>query len=99
MLDLPLCGVEPVVFRYLKLLKYVQKIDLSPEDTLALMQRLETDRCRPEDYEVLMRIVEAHMELSADGLEPIPEREPSSPMPKAKVKRQGAKRTRRRHRR
>jgi hypothetical protein len=99
MLDLAWCGVEPVVFRYLKLLKYVQKINLSPEDTLALMQRLETDGCRPEDYEVLIRIVEAHTELSADVLEAIPNLEPSSPVPKTKVKRQGAKRTRRRHRR
>jgi hypothetical protein len=58
--------VEPVVFQYLKLLKYVKKINLSPQDTLALLHRLETDSCRPEDYEVLMRVVEAHMELSAD---------------------------------
>jgi hypothetical protein len=99
MLDLAWCGVEPVVFRYLKLLKYVQKINLSPEATLALMQRLETDSCRPEDYEVLIRIVEAHTELSADVLEAIPHLGPSSPVPKAKVKRPGAKRTRRRHRR
>jgi hypothetical protein len=91
--------VEPVVFRYLKLLKYVKKINLSPEETLALMQRLETDSCRPEDYEVLMRIVEAHTELSADVLETLPDREPSSPAPKAKGKRPGAKRPRRRHRR
>jgi hypothetical protein len=97
--DLVWCGVESVVFRYLKLLKYVQKINLSPEETLALMQRLETDSCRPEDYEVLIRIVEAHTELSADMLEAIPDLEPSSPVPKVKVKRQGAKRPRRRHRR
>lgn len=86
MLDSPLCGVEPVVFRYLKLLKYVQKINLSPEDTLALMHRLETDRCHPEDYEVLIRIVEAHMELSGAVLQALPEREPASPAPKAKGK-------------
>jgi len=96
MLDPPLCGVEPVVFRYLKLLKYVQTINLSPEETLALMQRLETDSCRPEDYEVLMRVVKAHTELSADVLEAIPDLEPSSPVPKAKGKREGPKRTPRR---
>ena len=99
MLDFPVCGVEPVVFRYLKLLKYVQQINLSPEETLALMQRLETDSCRPEDYEVLMRIVEAHTELSAEVLEAVPDLETASPVPKAKGKRQGAKRPRRRHRR
>jgi hypothetical protein len=87
------------VFRYLKLLKYVQKINLSREDTLALMHRLETDSCRPEDYEELTRIVEAHMELSGEVLQAVPDREPASPAPKAKGKRQGAKRTRRRRRR
>jgi hypothetical protein len=97
--DLVWCGVEPLVFRYLKLLKYVQKINLSPAATLALMQRLETDSCRPEDYEVLIRIVEAHIELSADMLEAVPDLEGSSPVPQAKVKRQGAKRPGRRHRR
>ena len=86
------------MFRYLKLLKYVQKINLSLEDTAALLRRLETDSCRPEDYEVLMRVVEAHMELSADVLQ-APERDSASPAPKTKGKPQGAKRARRRHRR
>jgi len=69
---------------------------MSPEDTLALMHRLETDGCRPEDYEVLTRIVEAHMELSGKVLQTFPDLEPTSPATKAKGKRQGAKRTRRR---
>jgi len=51
--------VEPVVFRRLKLLQYLHEINLSPEETLALMRRLETDTCRPEDYEALIRIVRA----------------------------------------
>ncbi len=87
------------MFRYLKLLKYVQQINLSPEDTLALIQRLETDSCRPEDYEVLIRVARTHTELSADVLETIPDLEPSLPVLKAKIKRQGGKRSRRRHRR
>jgi len=87
------------VFRYLKLLKYVHKINLSPEETLALLQRLETDSCRPEDDEVLIRMIEAHTELSADVLELIPERELSLPVAKAQVNRSPPKRTRRRHRR
>jgi hypothetical protein len=90
--------VEPAVFRYLKLLKYLQEINLSPEETLALMRRLETDSCRTEDYEVLMRIVRAHIDLSADVLEASPAGQPSSSAPKAKGNRQGAKRSRR-HRR
>jgi hypothetical protein len=98
MLDLAWCGMESAVFRYLNLLKYVHKINLSPDKTLALLQRLETDSCRPKDYEVLIRIIEAHIELSADVLAILPERELSSPMPKAKVNRSPPKRTRRHHR-
>jgi hypothetical protein len=99
MRDLAWCGVEPVVLRYLKLLKSVPKSNLSPAATLALMQRLATDSCRPEDYEVLLRIVEAHTELSAAVWEAIPTLGPSAPVPQATVKRPGATRTRRRHRR
>jgi hypothetical protein len=91
--------MESAVFRYLNLLKYVHKINLSPEDTLALLQRLETDSCRPEDDEVLIRMIEAHIELSAEVLELIPELELSLPVAKAKVKRSTTQRTRRRHRR
>ena len=83
------------MFRYLKLLKYLQEINLSPEETLTLMQRLETDSCRAEDYEVLMRIVRAHTQLSADVLEASPAVESSPPVPTAKRKRPGAKRPRR----
>jgi hypothetical protein len=90
--------VEPVVFRHLKLLNYLQEINLSPQETLALIRRLETDSCRVEDYEVLMRIVRAHTELSVDFLEASPVVESSWPAPQAKSKRQGAKRHRRRHR-
>ena len=91
--------MEPIVWRHLKLLTYLRKINLSLEETAALIRRLETNSCRPEDYEVLIRFVEAHMELSADVLEATADLEPTSPAAKAKVKRQGAKRTRRRHRR
>jgi hypothetical protein len=73
-----------VVFRRLKLLKYLQQINLSPEDTLALIRRLETDSCRPEDYEVLIRTVRAHLELSADFLAASPEVELSLAAQKAK---------------
>jgi hypothetical protein len=36
---------------------------------LGLIQRLETDSCRPGDYEVLIRVVRAHSKLSADDLD------------------------------
>ena len=91
--------MEPIVWQPLKLLNYLRKINLSLEETAALIRRLETNSCRPEDYEVLIRCVEAHMELSADVLETTADLEPTSPVSKAKVKRQGAKRTRRRRRR
>ncbi len=86
------------MFRYLKLLQYVQKINLSPEETLALIERLETDSCRVADYEVLMRIVGAHAELSTNDLAVLSDLERSLPVHPAKGKRQGAKHTRRRHR-
>jgi len=57
------------VFRLLKLLNYPREINLSSEETLALLRRLETDSCRPEDYEVLIRVVRAHTRLSADDLD------------------------------
>jgi len=91
--------VEPVVLRRLKLLKYLQEIKLSPEETLALMRRLETDSCRPEDYEALIRIVRAHTTLSADGLEAPPALERPASARRTSGQRQGAKRARRRPRR
>jgi hypothetical protein len=91
--------MESIVWQPLKLLNYLRKINLSLEETAALIRRLETNSCRPEDYEVLIRCVEAHMELSADVLKAPPDLEPVSPVSTAKVKRQGRKPTRRRHRR
>jgi hypothetical protein len=90
--------VESAVFRRLKLLNYLRKINLSPEETLGLIRRLETDQCRPEDYEVLIRIVRAHIELSADFPQAFSVDEPSSPRPRGNRRRQGAKRTQRHHR-
>ena len=57
------------MFRLLKLLSYLREINLSSEETLALLRRLETDSCRPEDYEVLIRVVRAHTNLSSDDLD------------------------------
>ncbi len=55
------------MFRHLKLLNYFKEMNLSPEETLTLIRRLETDSCRAEDYEVLMRVVRAHTD-SVGGL-------------------------------
>ena len=86
------------MFRPLKLLKYLNKINLSPEETLTLIRRLETDSCRAEDYEVLMRVVRAYTDLSADFLETAPGAQPSSPAQPAGRQRSGVQRTRRCHR-
>jgi hypothetical protein len=91
--------VEPIVFRRLKLLQYLHEINLSPEETLGLMQRLETDTCRPEDYEALIRIVQAHTMLSADGSEASLALQRPASTRRTSSQRQGAKRARRRPRR
>jgi hypothetical protein len=57
--------MESVVLRLFKLLKHIQEINLRPQDTLALMRRLETDSCQPEDYEVLLKVMRTHMEFAA----------------------------------
>ena len=84
------------MFRRLKLLQYLQEITLSPEETLALMRRLETATCRPEDYEALIRIVRAHTTLSAEGLEAPPAFARPAAAGRTSGQRQGAKRARRR---
>jgi hypothetical protein len=91
--------VEPIVFRRLKLLQYLHEINLSPEDTLALMRRLETDTCRLEDYEALIRIVRAHTTLSAEGWETPPALERLASARRTSAQRQGAKKAHRRPRR
>ena len=88
--------MESVVFRRLKLLQYLQEINLSPEETLALMRRLETATCRPEDYEALIWIVRAHTPLSADGLEAPPALQWPASARWTSGQRQGATRARRR---
>lgn len=87
------------MFRRLKLLQYLHEINLSPEETLALMRRLETDTCRPEDYEALIRIVRVHTTLWTDGLEAPPALAPPASARRTSGQRQGAKRARRRPRR
>lgn len=91
--------MEPIVFRRFKLFQYLHEIHLSPEETLALMRRLETDTCRPEDSEALIRIVRAHTTLSADGLAAPPALARPASARWTSDRRPGAKRARRRPRR
>lgn len=86
------------MLQLLKLFQYLQEVNLSPADTLALMRRIETHRCSAEDYEVLIKMVRAHIEMSADCLPKPPLRERSSPQRQAKRHRQAAKASRRRRR-
>jgi hypothetical protein len=44
-------------------------MNLSSEETWALLRRLETDSGRPEDDEILIRVGRAHTQLSADDLD------------------------------
>lgn len=88
------------MFRRLKLLlEYLHKINLSPEETLTLMRRLETATCRPEDYEALIRIVRAHTTLSANGLEALPALARPASARRTSGARPGTTRARRRPRR
>ena len=79
------------MFRLLKLLTYLRKINLTSEETLALIRRLETDSCRPEDYEVLIRVVRAHTKLSADDLDAFEALNGSSPTSRTPSQGPGAK--------
>lgn len=90
--------LEPAVFRLLKLLRYLREINLSSEETLALLRRLETDSCRPEDYEVLIRVVRAHTQLSADDLDAFLDLEGPSLARQRSPQEPGSKKRRRRPR-
>ena len=86
------------MFRLLKLLRYLREINLSSEETLALLRRLETDSCRPEDDEVLIRVVRAHSKLSADDLDAFLELAGSSLARWLSPQKPGSKKRRRRQR-
>jgi hypothetical protein len=66
--------VEAIVLRLFKLLKHIQEINLSPKDTLAVLWRLETENCRAEDDEVLIKVLRVHTEFVEDGGPPRPRR-------------------------
>jgi len=47
------------VFGRLKLPKHLQKVNLSPEAGLALVQRIETNSCSAEDRDILIKVIRA----------------------------------------
>lgn len=92
------------MLRRLKLLKRLQDVHLSPEEGLALRQRVETNSCRGDDYETLIKVIRATTEVAEQLCDESPLPEPSSPRRpspecKARRKRQEAKAARRRQRR
>jgi hypothetical protein len=87
------------VFRLLKLLTYLREINLSSEETWALIRRLETNSCRPEDYEVLIRVVRAHTKLSTDDLDAFGALDGPSPARQTPSQGPGSKKVHRRRRR
>lgn len=91
--------VASAVRQRLKLLKRLQQVNLSPEEGLALMQRVESNSCSAADYERLIEVIRATMEVSQQLSQELPVPRSSSPQRKAKRKRQGAKASRRRNRR
>lgn len=95
--------VESAVLRRLKLLKHLQDVPLRPEESQALMQRVDTNTCSAEDRDLLAQVIRATTQVTAQLLDPSPPPDPRvserpSPQRKAKRKRQLAKASRRRNR-
>ena len=67
------------MLRRLKLLKRLQDVNLSPEDDLALIQRVETNSCRTDDDETLIKVMRATTAVAEQWLEEPPLPGPSSP--------------------
>jgi hypothetical protein len=95
--------VESAVLRRLKLLKRLQDVPLRPEESQALMQRVDTNTCSAEDRDLLAQVIRATTQVAAQLLDPSPPPDPRvserpSPQRKAKRKRQVAKASRRHNR-
>ena len=89
--------VECAVFQRLKLLRRLQEVQLSPEEGLALVQRLDHDTCSAADRHLLTQVVRAthaSQTLLADAIAPAR----ITPQRTAKRQRQLAKVSRRRNR-
>ena len=95
--------VESAVLRRLKLLKRLQDVPLRPEESQALMQRVDTNTCSAEDRDLFAQVIRATTQVAAQLLDPSPPPDPRvserpSPQRKAKRKRQVAQASRRRNR-
>lgn len=91
------------MLRRLKLLKRLQDVPLRPEETQALMRRVEINTCSAADRDLLAQVIRATTQVSEQLLASSPQPEPhvsERPLPqrKAKRKRQLAKASRRHNR-
>lgn len=90
------------MFQRLTLLRRLQKVDLSPDEAWALLERVKTHTSSAEDRERLAHLIRVttevtdHIRAEPDGQTP-PVSERLAPKPNAKRKRQLAKAARRRH--
>jgi len=95
--------VESAVLRRLTLLKRLQDVPLRPEESQALMQRVDTNTCSAEDRDLFAQVIRATTQVAAQLLDPSPPPDPRvserpSPQRQAKRTRQLAKASRRRNR-
>ncbi len=95
--------VESAVLRRLTLLKHLQDVPLRPEESQALMQRVDTNTCSAEDRDLFAQVIRATTQVAAQLLDPSPPPDPRvserpSPQRQAKRTRQLAKASRRRNR-
>src|SRR5712691_6440552 len=95
--------VESAVLRRLTLLKHLQGVPLRPEESQALMQRVDTNTCSADDRDLFAQVIRATTQVAAQLLDPSPPPDPRvsarpSPQRKAKRKRQLVTASRRRNR-
>ena len=91
------------MLRRLTLLKHLQDVPLCPEESQALMQRVDTNTCSAEDRDLFAQVIRATTQVAAQLLDPSPPPDPRvserpSPQRQAKRTRQLAKASRRRNR-
>jgi hypothetical protein len=95
-------AVVTTMFQRLNLLKRFLGVNLSPQEGMALLERVQTSTLSDQDRDLVTKIIRATVALPDDPLqEPSPPQAPLhtrlTPQRKAKRQRQSAKASRRRH--
>ena len=96
-------AVATTMFQWLNLLKHFLGVNLSPEEGMALLERVQTSTLSDQDRDLVTKIIRATVALPDEHLqEPSAPEAPlhARPTPKRKAKRQrqSSKASRRRHR-